>query len=53
MPYLPMELLYRPSVEFPDLSFPAVECHGSSLFYRKSIQSMPAEFMASEGQSCG
>src|SRR5271163_3067686 len=30
----------RPSVKFPELSFPAVECHGSSLSYRKSIELM-------------
>jgi hypothetical protein len=43
----------RPSVKFPEFSFPAVEFHGSSLSYRKSIESMPAEFMVSEGQSFG
>src|SRR5277367_5344668 len=53
MPYLPMELLYRPSVKFPDSSFPAVECHGSSLFYLKSIELKPAEFIVPEGQSSG
>src|SRR5215470_13574986 len=43
----------RPSVKFPDFSFPAVEFHGSSLFHRKSIESTPAEFMVSEGRSSG
>jgi hypothetical protein len=43
----------RPSVKLPDFSFPAVECHVSSLFYRKSIESMPAGFMVYEGQSSG
>src|SRR5262249_29837490 len=37
----------RPSVKFPDFSFPAVEFHDSSLFHRKSIESKPAEFMVS------
>src|SRR5215468_4326794 len=43
----------RPSVKFPDFSFPAVEFHGSSLFHRKSIESKPAEFMVSQGRSSG
>src|ERR1700733_11270090 len=43
----------RPSLKFPYFSFPAVEFHGSSLFHRKSIESKPAEFMVSEGQSSG
>src|SRR5580658_1209570 len=43
----------RPSVKFPEFSLPAVECHGSSLFYCKSVELMPVEFMVFEGQSSG